>query len=178
MDLHRVRVHMVAELQGPMTQRAMFISTVTELLETDPKLVLLLGDISVFAFRHAQERCPDRVLNTGISEQAMVGMAAGLALSGFYPIIHTIDPFLCRRAYEQIYLDFGVQKQKGLFVTVGHDRDYAALGPSHHCPEGGTLMELVPGMEVAETFDINHVGTIIARSTKRRLLTYLRLSDK
>ena len=86
------------------TQRQQFVNTVSRLLAEDEKVVLLLGDISSFAFRDAMARFPERVLNVGTCEQASVGMAAGLALEGLYPIYHTIDPFLVRRAYEQVFL--------------------------------------------------------------------------
>lgn len=161
-----------------MSQRSAFVYTITTLMEQDDKIVLLLGDISVYAFREAFERWPNRAINCGVSEQGMVGMGAGLALEGFYPIMHSIDSFLVRRAYEFIRLDFGEQKLPGLFVTVGSDDDYASLGPSHKCPEGPTLMGCVPGMSVEEPINENEVRFMLNLSIQSRQLAYVRLSEK
>ena len=76
----------------------------------------------------------------------MVGVAAGLAIAGFIPIVHTISPFLARRAYEQIMDDFGHQNLVGTFVGV--DVSGKNLGHTHECPEDLELMKHVPNMNV------------------------------
>lgn len=161
-----------------MTQRAQFAATVTRLMAEDDKIVLLLGDIGIHSFKEAFERWPDRCLNVGPTEQASVGMAAGLAMAGLFPIFHTIDAFLVRRAYEQVYLDFGIQRLAGLFVTVGHDRDYAKLGPTHESPHGVDLMATVPGMEICEPTSVLEVDTLIRWAHEERNLAYIRLSEQ
>lgn len=161
-----------------MTQRSTFASVMLDLMQTDDKIVVLLADIGVYAFREHMERWPDRCINTGVSECATVGMGAGLALEGFYPVMSSIDSFLIRRAYEFIRLDFGEQKLPGLFVTVGADDDYASLGPSHKCPEGLTLMGCVPGMSVWEPINKSEVRFMLKLSIQTRQLAYVRLSEK
>ena len=128
--------------------RKQFVKTVTEMLEGDYNHVLLLGDIGVFGFRDAAIRFPGRVCNVGILEQATVSMAAGLAMTGFIPIVHTIAPFLVERAYEQLKIDFGYQDLPGIFVSVGASFDYASLGCTHHCPADVSLIENIPGFEI------------------------------
>src|SRR5262245_59166344 len=123
-----------------MSLRSAFIQTVSHLMDGDDNLVLLLGDISVYAFRDVFEKHPTRCYNIGICEQASISLAAGLAIEGFYPIYHTIDAFMMRRAYEQLRLDFGEQRLPGLFVSVGGSMDYAALGPTHQCAESVSMM--------------------------------------
>jgi transketolase len=160
-----------------MTQRQQFATTMLDIMEQDERVCVLLGDIGVWAFREHMARWPLRCVNVGVSEQAMVGMAAGLACAGLYPVVHTIDSFLVRRAYEFIRLDFGEQGLPGLFVSVGHDRDYAALGPSHWCPEGYEMMERVPGMEVSECYADFRVDYVIKNAVESRKLAYLRLRE-
>lgn len=155
--------------------RKQFTATVEKLLADHDRIVLLLGDIGVHAFRKSFERYPERCYNIGTAEQTMVGMAAGLAKEGFYPIVHSIAPFLVRRAYEQIYIDFGAQQLPGLFVTVGADNDYPALGPTHRCPEDVTLMKCVPGMGVRVPQDEIDVDGGIYASVKQSQLCYMRL---
>ena len=124
----------------------------------DERVVVLLGDIGVHAFRDVFTKYPTRCYNIGICEQTMVGMAAGLAMAGFIPVIHTISPFLVARAYEQIRDDFGFQNLMGTFVGVNVYDTNPNLGLTHSCPEDLDLMNHVNGMqtfapESAEQFD-------------------------
>lgn len=111
-------------------------------------MVVLLGDIGVFAFNQAFEEFPNRVYNIGICEQSMVGMAAGLAMAGFIPIVHTIEPFLVDRAFEQIKIDFGYQELKGNIVGVDVSETAPNLGYTHRCPYALEHMKDVQGMKV------------------------------
>ena len=87
--------------------RDTFVATTTALLDEDPRTALVLADISGDAFAPARRRHPDRVLNVGIREQLMTGVAGGLALTGLRPYVHSYAPFAVDRAYEQIKLDLG-----------------------------------------------------------------------
>jgi transketolase len=159
------------------TQRRQFADTMLDIMERDESVCVLLGDIGVWAFREHMARWPLRCVNVGISEQAMVGMAAGMSAAGLYPVVHTIDSFLARRAYEFIRLDFGEQCLSGLFVSVGHDRDYAALGPSHWCPEGRDLMQSVRGMAVCEPANIGSLKRQLELCVSAKMLAYIRLRE-
>ena len=80
------------------------MKSITELAEKDDKLIVLIGDISHYLFSDFEEKFPDRFYNVGICEQSIVGLAAGLAMQGFKPIVHTITPFCINRAYLSISL--------------------------------------------------------------------------
>ena len=92
-----------------------FAEKILEMAKVDDKLVVLIGDISHHLLKDFEEKYPDRFYNVGICEQTIVGMAAGLAMQGFKPIIHTITPFCVERAYEQIKVDLCYQN---LDVTI------------------------------------------------------------
>jgi len=157
--------------------RKQFVHTVTSILESDNKSALLLGDIGVFGFRDYLLKYPKRVFNIGILEQASIGVAAGFALNGYTPIVHTIAPFLVERAYEQLKIDFGYQDLNGNFVTVGASYDYAPLGCTHHCPGDVNLMSNIPNCNVVvpgrdSEFDI------LFREKYMIGVNYYRLSEK
>ncbi len=118
-----------------------------DLMDKDERVVVLLGDIGVFAFRDVFTKYPTRTYNIGICEQSMVGMAAGLAMAGFIPVIHTITPFLVERAFEQIKDDFGYQKLPGNIIGVSIPLD-SNLGYTHQCPYDTLLMSQVIGMNI------------------------------
>lgn len=157
--------------------RKAFVSAVTNLMAEDEDVFLLLGDISVWAFREAFACWPDRCLNVGTCEQAMVGLAAGLAREGKYPIIHTIAPFVVERALEQIKLDLALPGHSALIVTVGASYDYAALGPTHHCPGDVQILLTVPGLDIWVPRNSASASNAIRRAAGSRTLAYVRLAE-
>lgn len=108
--------------------------TLFNTMRIDEKIVVLLGDIGVYLFKHIFEEFPTRIYNMGICEQAIISFAAGLSKEGLIPVFYSIAPFVVERAYEQLKIDFGYQKLRGNFISVGASYDYAALGCTHHCP--------------------------------------------
>ena len=71
-----------------------------------------------------------RFYNCGIAEQNMVGLAAGLTVEGFIPVLYTITPFLTSRAFEQGRLDICYPKLKVIIVGTGAGLSYLRLGPT------------------------------------------------
>lgn len=157
--------------------RNQFVASVIRAMRRDESIVLLLGDIGVFGFRHAMMEFPDRVYNIGILEQATVGVAAGLSARGFHPIIHTIAPFMVERALEQIKIDLGFQKLDCTLVSVGASFDYASLGATHHCPADVGLMLSVPGMNVFVPGSDEELDNLLSEQFERKELCYVRLSE-
>jgi transketolase len=121
---------------------------VVELFQEDPRVAIVLAEISTDLFEPAFRHDPRRAVNVGIMEQSMVGVAAGFALEGLLPVVHTIAPFLAERALEQVKLDFGYQGLEGLFVSTGASYDYATSGFTHHSPGDVAALSTVPGMEI------------------------------
>lgn len=130
--------------------RKQLAKTCLEIMDKDERVVVLLGDIGVFAFASVFEKYPNRCFNVGILEQSMVGMAAGLAMSGMIPIVHTIEPFLVERAFEQIKDDFGYQELKGTIIGVDVKDTAPNLGYTHQCPYALDMMKFIKGMDVYE----------------------------
>ncbi len=114
--------------------RETFVATTTALLEEDPRTAVVLADISGDAFAPAMRRHPERVINVGIREQLMLGVAGGLALTGMRPIVHSYAPFVIDRAYEQIKLDLGHQDVGAVLVSIGASYDGASAGYTHMSP--------------------------------------------
>ncbi len=130
------------------SMRQQWADTMLAVGQGDPRLVVLVGDISHFLLRPFAQACPGRYYNVGICEQTIASMAAGLAKLGFYPVVHTIAPFIIERAFEQIKLDFCYQKLGGNLVTVGSAFDYSNLGCTHHCYNDFALIKTLPNTNI------------------------------
>ncbi len=158
--------------------RKQFVQTIEKILKNDANLVLLLGDISVFGFRNSFAEFPDRVYNIGILEQSTIGTAAGLAMQGLIPVVHTIAPFIVERSFEQLKDDFGYQKLGGNFVSIGASYDYAALGCTHHCPGDIGILKQIPTMEIVVPGTALEFDSLFNQSYANGKPTYFRLGEK
>ena len=147
--------------------------SVLEIMDQDERVIVLLGDIGVYAFEEVMKKYPNRCLNVGILEQSMVGMAAGLAMSGFIPIVHTIEPFLVERAFEQIKDDFGYQELKGTFVGVDVSGTSPNLGYTHQTPYAMQMISFVKGLNAYEPNSAEEFDSIL--SDKYTELNYIRI---
>ena len=157
--------------------RKAFTQSVSKELGENEWSALFLGDIGVHAFRDSFEKFPRRVFNIGILEQSMVSLAAGFALEGFIPTIHTIAPFVVERAYEQIKIDFGYQRLRGNLVTVGSSVDYASLGCTHHCPGDVAIMLNIPEVQVLVPGHGGEFSSLYEQTSRNDSFTYSRLSE-
>jgi transketolase len=158
------------------TMRAAFGRVASDLLDEDPRTAIVLAEISTEHFEDAERRHPKRVINVGIMEQTMVGVAAGLAMEGFHPIAHSLSPFMAERPYEQLKLDIGYQGLGGTFVGTGGSYDYASEGATHHAPADAALMLAIPRMEVVAPGHADEVAQVVRTRYASETPTYIRLS--
>lgn len=158
--------------------RQQFPNTVLELMKADDKVVLLYGDVGTYGFRFCAAEFPERVYNVGILEQSMMSIAAGIAMQGLIPVVHTIAAFLVERAFEQIKDDFGYQKLGGNFVSIGGSYDLASWGCTHEAPSDVGLVKNVPGAEVVVPGTPAEFDSLFKQSYDDGRPTYFRLSAK
>lgn len=130
------------------TMREAFVQVMSDLIERDPRVALVLAEISASLFTDAAARHPDRVINVGIREQLAVSVCGGLALAGMRPVVHSYAPFLVERAFEQIKLDLNHQDVGAVLVSIGASYDTPAEGRTHQCPGDVALLDTLPGWTV------------------------------
>jgi transketolase len=156
------------------TMRQQMIQTVSELLEGDERLVLVLGDISADSFTTLFRS--KRIINVGIMEQTMTSVAAGMALEGFIPVLHSITPFLVERPFEQIKDDFCYQELGGNFISTGASYDYSTEGMTHHGPGDVQILRSLPGMQIVVPGTAGEFDRLFRAAYANSSPTYFRLS--
>lgn len=160
------------------TMRERFAATTTRLLDDDPRLVVVLADISDAELATAAARHPARVVNVGIREQLMVSVAGGFALAGFRPIIHSYAPFAVERPYEQLKLDLGHQDVGAVLVSVGASYDTAANGRTHQAPADVTIVGGLPGWDILVPGHPDEAEALLRAAAAGDGRIYLRLSEQ
>ena len=124
------------------------LDCVYELAKSNNNVVFIGSDLGPGLLQNMKQEMPDRYFMEGVSEQFIIGMAAGLAMEGFIPYINTIATFLTRRCYEQIALDLCLQNLPVRLIASGGGVVYAPLGPTHLAVEDIAIMRVLPNMTI------------------------------
>ncbi|MER5573903.1 transketolase family protein [Streptomyces massasporeus] len=130
------------------TMRDRFAPVVSRLLDEDPRVAVVLAAIGTDGFAAAARRHPGRVVDVGIREQLLIGAAAGLALTGLRPVVHTFASFLVERPFEQVKLDLGHQEAGAVLVSAAASFDWPAGGYTHMAPGDVALLDTLDGWTV------------------------------
>jgi len=157
--------------------RKQFRDTITDLAATDDRVVMILGDVSVYLMNDFQQKYPDRFYNLGICENSIISVAAGLRSQGFIPFAHTIAPFITERSYEQIKIDMCYNRFGGNIVSCGASFDYAWDGATHHTYTDLAILRLLPGCDVLQPGSRKELDVLMRSRYASGNTTYYRLSD-
>jgi len=158
--------------------RNRFASEITRLGSENSKIVLLSGDIGNNLFNNFKEQQNERFINCGIAEANMMGMAAGLAMSGLRPVVYTITPFTTTRCLEQIRVDVCYHHVPVVIVGTGSGLAYAELGPTHHSCEDVSFLRSLPGMTVFCPADPLELALGLEAALEHDGPVYIRLGKK
>jgi transketolase len=139
-------------------------------------LFLVVADISPAAsLDDFRREFPTRLVDVGISEQTMIGVAAGLALRGFRPFTYTIANFTIYRPFEQVRVDLCYQNLPVVLVGIGGGMSYSALGGTHHTIEDIAVMGCLPNMTILAPCDPLEVEATVAAAAVQQGPVYLRV---
>lgn len=129
--------------------RVAFAETLAELARTDERVVAVCNDsVSSSNLKAFQAEFPERVVNVGIAEQNMVGVAAGLANAGLIPFVCCASPFLTGRAMEQVKVDVAYNGYHVVLCAMSPGLAYGELGPTHHSIEDLAWMRAIHDLAI------------------------------
>jgi transketolase len=134
--------------------RNTFANVFYEEAKKDPRLCVVVADISpAGSMEKLRKEYPKRFINTGVAEQIMIGMCAGMAMRGLRPFAYTIATFALFRPYEFIRDDLCYQALPVTVVGVGGGVTYSTLGGTHHAMEDVAIASALPNMRVIAPCD-------------------------
>ena len=141
----------------------------------DRNILLLTGDHGYSLFDDFRKECPKQYINAGVAEQNMVGVAAGLARSGFRPIVYGLSSFIPIRVLEQIKLDVAHDQLPVIFIGDGAGFVYSHLGTSHQSTEDIACSRAIPNLSVYSPSDRFELTQCFARAYEENTAVYIRL---
>lgn len=154
-------------------------ATIEQIVTDDPDAVFLDADLmGCSGTLKWAKRNPDRAIDCGIAEANMAGVAAGLAMAGFRPIIHTFGPFASRRCFDQIFLSGGYAKND--ITVIGTDPGVTATmnGGTHMPFEDVALYNVLPGSTVLDVSDTTCLESVLRQCIHRPGVKYIRVGRK
>ena len=154
--------------------RKLFIK---QLVETNKnrKNYLLINDLGYNVIEPFKKKYPDRIFNAGVSEQNMMGMAAGIASEKCNVFVYSIANFSTFRCAEQIRNDVDYHKLPVTIVSVGSGLSYGNLGYTHHALQDYALMRSFPNMQILSPGNNNELIGLLNYIKKKPQPSYLRL---
>ena len=158
-----------------MLQRDIFISEITNSLEKDKSIFFLSADFGAQALDTLRKRFPDNFLHCGISEQAMLDVAAGLALEGNKVFVYAMAPFLALRSIEQTKCGAGLMNLPICLLSVGVGLGYADAGPTHYTTEDFACFRSIIGSSIYTPADCLSTKLIAKQLLKKPKFSYVRL---
>jgi transketolase len=157
--------------------RDAFVGVLEALGAENPDVVAVCNDsVGSSKLGGFRERFPDRLINVGIAEQNMVGVAAGLANGGKLPFVCAASPFLTGRALEQIKADVAYSLTNVKLVGISSGMAYGELGPTHHSIEDFAWIRALPNIPVIAPADRIETAAAVRWAAAHVGPCFLRLS--
>ncbi len=155
--------------------RDIFIEELILATQKNNNIILLVNDLGFGVIEKFKKQFPNNLINAGISEQSMMGYAAGLAAAGKHVFVYSIANFPTFRCAEQIRNDVDYHNLPVTIVSVGSGVGYGHLGYSHHGLQDYALMRSFPNMLIASPGDVMECRACIKYLIKNPQPSYLRL---
>ena len=155
--------------------RSAFSDALIKAAKQDRKIIQLTGDHGYALFDDFRKNCPSQYINVGIAEQNMVGVAAGLARSGFKPVVYGLSAFVPVRVVEQIKIDVCHDNLPVIFIGDGAGFVYSQLGTSHQSTEDIACCRAIPNLTIFSPADRFEMTACMRMAFQLNRPVYLRM---
>lgn len=169
--------HATPVVAGFQDCRNIWVSTLEQLAAADPRIVAVVNDsVGSSKLNSFQKRFPDRLINVGIAEQAMVGIGAGLANGGQIPFVSAAGCFITGRALEQVKADIAYAGFNVKLVGQSSGVAYGELGATHHSIEDFAWLRPLANLTIITPADAWETAEAVKWAAAHEGPVYLRLS--
>ena len=158
--------------------RTQVIDKIYEIMKADKNVYFLTGDLGYHVLEKIESDFPDRFINCGIAEANMMGVAAGLALSGKKVFVYSIIPFLTMRPFEQIRNDICYHNLDIKLLGVGSGLAYGVLAATHFALEDVGILGNLPNMAIFNPADGVEAQNLIEEAYRHVGPVYFRIGKK
>jgi transketolase len=166
-----------ARLWSKFGPRAVYGQAMLELAEQSSDVLAMSADLSLpSGLSPFSRKYPKQFINTGIAEQNLIGVSAGLAKEGFIPFVSSFAPFVSMRASEQIRMELGYMQFNVKVVALGSGLAMSFLGNSHYGLEDIAVMRTIPGLTIVCPSDCIEVIKVVRAAAKHKGPMYIRLT--
>jgi len=166
----------MGEIVKSQDSRRIFVNTLNELAEHDPKIIVLICDVGFNYLDDPKNKF--KVLNLGVTEQSTMIIAAGLALSGFKPYVYSMINFVTFRVHEMIRNAVCMHGANVKIMGVRGSEKYKFLGFSHNLlreDEEVDFLSKLPGMKTYIPKTAEETRKIILETYQSESPCYIRL---
>lgn len=155
--------------------RGYFAHYLFQEMQKNKNIFLITGDLGYKMWDKIRDNFPSRFINAGASEQAMIGIAVGLALDGKIPFVYSITTFLLYRPFETIRNYINLEKIPVRLVGSGRGRDYEQDGISHWAEEEKEVMSVFRNIKAIWPEKLTDIPLIIKKMVKNNKPWYINL---
>ena len=156
-------------------QRDVFIDVIYEAALKDKDVFFISADFGAPSLDKFRENLPKQFIHSGISEQHMIDMSAGLALSGKKVYVYAMAPFITLRCLEQIKCSLAMMNLPVTILAVGVGLGYADAGPTHYSNEDIACIRSMAGIELYSASDEVVTRTLASLTLSNPKLRVIRL---
>lgn len=166
----------MSEIVKQFDSRRAFIDTLIDLAEKDDRIVLVVPDVGFNYIELFREKFPNRFYNLGVTEEATMLIAAGLALAGMKPYVYSMINFVAFRPFEMVRNAVALHHANVKILGVKGSEKYKFLGFSHNMVfEDEDTYHLEPYLECYKPETTDEVRETILGTYSTEEPCYIRL---
>lgn len=135
--------------QTSLSTAEIYGKTLADIVINDPKVVAITADLAKSTkLGEVLKVCPERVINVGIAEQDMFGVAAGMARAGCIPFVSGFSAFCSMRACDQLHTDICYQNVNAKIIATHAGTSFGQAGSTHHAITDLAITRAMPNLTV------------------------------
>ena len=149
-----------------------------ELGEVKPEVQMMTADLNYYSgLKRFSKAYPGRLINVGIAEQNLIGVAAGLAKEGYMPFANTYASFCASRCADQVRVNMAYMKLPIKLIGLSAGLDAGVLGATHMAVEDLAVMRSLPNITVLSPADCTEIIKAVLASSETPDPTYIRSDE-